>query len=201
MFYCLPLIYILDKFIKIKHLIIIGLLIETYYILDTRYMNLGLVKVTLPQVFPVAFIYLVLGMIIARNKLIIANIINLFKLKLFLIAFLILYFLENIIVNHLIGGMATQTIFMIPTSILIVCYSVFSTFYVPMNKTLRELSTFIYCVHLFFVKLISPITFFSNSFLNVYTQLTIVIILCIISYRIWYFLLKKLKIRILRFLI
>lgn len=171
------------------------IIVEIYFILRAEFGFLVQFKTDIinPDSFPRFLIYIFLGFLIAKNIEIIKNYNskNVFRLACILIVF---FYIENVIVKLLGGSISNdETILTVPTSLVVVIFSILYTPNISNTTPLRKFSTFLYCFQAWALAIFDHFNYFiglQNTTSEI-TKFVFVMITAIIAFQIYTFISRK----------
>lgn len=197
----LPIFVFLYSKLNIILLGIISIIFEIYFILSSEFSFITHLSNRYKAVFPRVFIYLYIGLLIAKNisKCLRKNIDLYFNST---IVLMVLFLLENYLVFKW-GGKITsdETILTVPTSTIV---TILALKYEPTNiqstKEIRSFSTFLYCSQVWCIFVSRHFLHF-NGILNEVSIFCLTIILSWIGYVIYVKIKQKTQWSILNFMV
>lgn len=182
----LPFFMLMYRFVKGNLVIlgIIGLIFETYFILSSEFSFMTHLSNGYKAAFPRVFIYIYVGLLFVKyqNKFLMIKFKNII---ICLISLIILFMLENFLVYKM-GGLISsdETILTVPTSILLVMFSLKYNPNIKNTVVLRNFSTFLYCDQAWFIFILGHFIRL-NSIFNDCISFILVIIFSFLVFKIY----------------
>lgn len=192
-------ILILRKIFSDISIFIIALSIEILQIIGIDFLKIP--STFLEFTFLRALIYLMIGMLIAKYYKNIVFYVKNTKFNYFVFAMIPLYIIEAILLKkyYNIGfHVEVQPLTAITASIIFLyCLSIDIT--IKYSKFMRRLSTFIYCSHILFIRILFPIM--NINFSNRYIEWIIVSLLCVCCWIIYEYIMQKYNYKFIKYLV
>lgn len=166
MIFAVPFSIIVYKYIFKQNNYLYGLfctIVEFYFILCSGLGFLAhLNPIINPDSFPRFFIYIFLGFLLAKNLKVVKQF-NKQQILNLLLIFVILFYLENVTIKLLGGGISNdETILTVPTSLIIVIFSILYEPKISSTVYFRQFSTFLYCFQAWGLAIFDYLNGFAN---------------------------------------